>query len=172
MPATNVAVLERFPRIKPRILTLGECFILELAKVPRGRGLVAAYEQITEVLGSFYGSRATFAKLQQAHTFRELSEKDRFRAWVLMATLGMEPDDFGGSDAVVPPTFNIVELRTALLLPDLDSNQEPAGSTPDPRFGASDPAETPERDGLAPVTYLFAEKDDERLAPVIPLRIA
>lgn len=127
MIATSAAVKEMLPRMQPRTLTLGEAFVLELFNVPRGRGLTAAYEHIVAVLGNIYGTRNTFAKLQYAETYESLGYRDRMRAWILMATLGMNPADFGASDAIVPPSFNIVELRTALKLPDLDSNQEPAG---------------------------------------------
>lgn len=111
------------PSIKPRILTLGECFILELAKVPKGRGLSAAYEQIVRVFGDTLGVLNTFRKLQFVDSYSGLNGKDRWRAWVLMAVLGVNPTDFGGSDAIVPRAINMVDLRKALLLPHLDPNR-------------------------------------------------
>lgn len=127
MSIAHYEVVELLHPIKPRVLTLGESFILELAKVPNGRGLAAAYEQIKSVIGTARGSRNTFGKLQRAQSFESLNQKDRERAWILMATLGMNPADFGASDVGAPPKVNIEALRADLLLPDLDSNQEPAG---------------------------------------------
>ena len=127
MSIAKYEVVELLPRMKPRVLTLGECFILELAKVPNGRGLAAAYERIESVIGGVYGTRNTFGKLQRAQSYESLNKKDRARAWILMATLGMNPAEFGASDEGAPPRVNIESLRADLLLPEVDSNHQPAG---------------------------------------------
>ncbi|UFS59510.1 hypothetical protein [Subtercola endophyticus] len=117
MSASSKRVVELLPRIKPRVLTLGESFILALDKVPRGRGLTRAYEHIETVVGNLYGTRNTFGKLTSAESFGDLNTKDRTRAWILMATLGVNPAEFGANDDV--PLENIDSLRRRLLLPEL-----------------------------------------------------
>jgi hypothetical protein len=113
---SNVQLAHIGHGIVTRELTLGDCFVLELFKVPRGRGLTAAYERIQSVVGDLYGSRNTFAKLQYARSFSDLNRKDQLRAWMLMAVLGMDPYEYGGGDAVVPPTMDIAKLRRDLRM--------------------------------------------------------
>ena len=52
-------VVELPPADETSVLTLGECFILELTKVPNSEGLTAAYERGESVIGGVYSTHNT-----------------------------------------------------------------------------------------------------------------
>jgi len=108
-----------------RTVTWGEGLVVEAFK---HGGLRAAVDRIAATLGSTIGTRNTFAKLQRVEDPSELNERDMWRAWLLLAALGQDPTEWGITIEAVPIGYrHRVEELQDLLLPRLDSNQEPSG---------------------------------------------
>ena len=106
-----------------RQVTWGEALVVELFKAG---GLKGAVERITSLMGKAVGTRNTFAKLLRVDDPSSLSERDRWRAWLLLAALGLDADEWGVGDQVVPDYItDIPDLRRKLLLPRLDSTSQP-----------------------------------------------
>jgi hypothetical protein len=77
-------------------------------------GLKATVGAIASEFGDMLGTRNTFAKLFAVENPAELKEKDRYRAWVLLTTIGQDPADWGIGDDCVPPTPGVTRLRKRL----------------------------------------------------------
>jgi hypothetical protein len=95
-----------------RLVTWGEALVVEAFKM--SGGLRAAVDAIHAEVGPHIGSRNTFAKLFKSDSPEALADVDRFRAWLLLATFGQDPADWGIPDGVVPKAFDQGELRSAL----------------------------------------------------------
>lgn len=93
--------------------------------VRRAGTLNPAIERIREQVGELAGNRNTFAKLYNVERPEDLAGPWAFRAWLLLVTIGEEPNEWGVPDRVIPPIHDPARLRE--LLPRLDSNQQPAG---------------------------------------------
>lgn len=113
-----------------RQVTWGEALVVELFK--RDGGLKSAVDRVTGLMGKTVGTRNTFAKLLRVDDPTTLSVRDRWRAWLLLAALGLDTQEWGIGDEVVPDYItDIPDLKRRLLLPRLDSNQQPFGQYPD-----------------------------------------
>lgn len=116
-----------------REVTWGDALVVASFRSPGG--LKYATDAIRELVGPSVGSRNTFAKLYSFDGPGFLTDRDRFRAWLLLSALGQDPTEWGVADSVVPRAMDAVTLRRDLRqrvlerygLPPLDSNQQPAG---------------------------------------------
>lgn len=105
-----------------REVTWGEGIVVAGFRSPGG--LKGAVDRIQSVVGAHIGTRNTFAKLTHVDDPSLLSERDRFRAWLLLAALSEEPAEWGIDDDVVPPLADAKHLQ-ALVRPRQDSNLQP-----------------------------------------------
>ncbi len=104
-------------------------------------GLQAAVDVIRAEVGPQIGVRATFQNLLRVEDPAALSERERFRAWCLLATFGQDPARWGIPDTVVPRAHDPERLGAALSRgdalyePDADDLQAMRGweATADPR---------------------------------------
>ena len=93
-----------------RQVTWGEALWLEIKKA-RG-GLASVHRDVQTIAGKHLGNRITFSKLCRYENAEELDEVDALRAWFLLAALGQEPNAWGISDDVLPPSLvPAAELR-------------------------------------------------------------
>lgn len=90
----------------------GDALMLEAVKYPGG--LTAVTEVIASVVGSHIGTRPTLAKLYGVQSPGQIRPRDRFRAWLMLATVGQEPTEWGVGDDVVPLVFEPDGLKIAL----------------------------------------------------------
>lgn len=93
-----------------RQVTWGEAIVVAGFRCPGG--IKGAVERIRLAVGDHIGTRNTFAKLTHVDDPAELAERDVFRAWLLLAALGEEPNGWGLADDVVPPVADAAVLRT------------------------------------------------------------
>ena len=107
-----------------REVTWGDALVVEVFKTVRG--LRAVTERIAEEAGPYVGTRNTFAKLLRVDNPERLSEKDRWRAWLLLAALRQNPPEWGIPDEVVPASMDRDMLRKRLWCAVRDLNPEPA----------------------------------------------
>lgn len=89
---------QQVDRIEYRPTTWGKALRSEVTD--RG-GLKGYVERIEEALGPTVGSRNTFAKLFHLTAAPE-DRADRFRAWLLITAIGLDPDEWGCGDIDVP----------------------------------------------------------------------
>ncbi|TFB88628.1 hypothetical protein [Cryobacterium luteum] len=92
-----------------RTVTWGDALVVAAFHSPGG--LKSAVTAIAREVGPHIGNRNTFAKLLRVTSPTDLSEKDRWRAWLLLAAFGEDPRDWGILDQVVPTSID----RPALL---------------------------------------------------------
>ena len=97
-----------------REVSWGDALLVEASKFPRG--LQGAVEIIRADLGPQIGSRNTFAKLFQAEGPGALTVTDRWRAWLLLVTLGSDPADWGIGRDVVPRAIDASALASDLVV--------------------------------------------------------
>lgn len=95
-----------------REVTWGEAVVVAGFRTPGG--LKHAVARIHAAVGEHIGTRNTFAKLYKVTDPASLTDRDQFRAWLLITALNEEPQEWGVSEAVVPRGFDLDELRLAL----------------------------------------------------------
>ncbi len=87
-----------------REVTWGEELLLEIKKLPRS-GVKGVHADIAQLLGGFAGVRNTFAKLVDYDSPELLDPADQVRAWLMLTAMGLEPNNWGISDDVLPAAF-------------------------------------------------------------------
>ncbi len=95
-----------------RQVSWGDALVVEQFRYPGG--LKAAVQVIQQEIGTHIGVRGTFQKLLRVTDPDTLAERDRFRAWLLLATFGQDPGGWGIRDDVVPRSFDSAALRETL----------------------------------------------------------
>lgn len=114
-----------------RQVSWGDALVVQQFKHPGG--LKAAVETIRSVVGPLAGSRPTFQKFLIVADPSTLHEKDRFRAWLLLAAFGEEPADWGIEDSAVPAAFGDPDqLKAELLWRGAVSGDTPHGLADEP----------------------------------------
>ncbi|MCW2498126.1 hypothetical protein [Jatrophihabitans sp.] len=98
-----------------RRLSWGDSLVIAAYHAPGG--LNHAVTRIQAACGEVIGSRNTFGKLSKIATVDRIPRRDVFRAWLLVVALGEDPADFGLSDDVVPPAYELASLRRLLPEP-------------------------------------------------------
>lgn len=106
-----------------RSVAWGDALVASSFKYPGG--LKHAMDTIRASVGLGVGSRAAFLKLFHATDPAALDADDAFRAWLLIATFGDDPNEWGITDAAVPAGHDPVTLRVALRAR-RDSNSQPS----------------------------------------------
>lgn len=131
-----------------RQVTWGEALVVEQFRYPGG--LKAAVEVINAELGATAPARSSYQRLFKVSDPADLTPKERWRAWLLLATFGKDPNQWGIGDDVVPKALDperlgaALEGRWALYIPsqeDLDAMRErdfEAGPDGDRDFSAED----------------------------------
>lgn len=79
-------------------------------------GLKRVVDAIVAELGAAAGSRNTFAKLRAIESAAELSGRDAWRAWLMIATLDQDPSEWGIAEGVVPPAIDATDLHRRLVV--------------------------------------------------------
>lgn len=97
-----------------RVVSWGDALVVQQFK--HTGGLKAAVETVRRVVGPQIGVRATFQNLLKVEDPAELSERERFRAWALIAAFGEDPTEWGLPDAVVPVAFDPAALKNRFLV--------------------------------------------------------
>lgn len=84
-------------------------------RVEKAGGLAPRAAHIARVVGKEYGSRNTYAKLYRVSDPSELTDEgDLVRAWLLIASTGEEPNEWGIPDDVLPLGLHPGILRDLL----------------------------------------------------------
>lgn len=73
-----------------------------------------AVRAIGAAVGSHIGARSTFDRLLTIQSVTSLSQKDRFRSWLLLTTICVDPAGFGLSNRDVPSGYDIGRLTNEL----------------------------------------------------------
>lgn len=97
---------------RTRTVSWGEGIVV--AAFRYGGGLKVAVDQIQAFMGSHIGTRNTFAKLLRVDDPATLNTKDQLRAWLLLTTLGENPEEWGINDGVVPRSVDLDVARLVL----------------------------------------------------------
>ena len=95
-------------------MTWGEGLVVQAHREAGAGGLKAAVDRITAVIGPHIGTRGTFAKFYGVENPDYLSQRDRWRAWLLLVALGLEPSEWGIADTVVPTSLDVDFLKKEL----------------------------------------------------------
>jgi hypothetical protein len=95
-----------------RTVSWGEALVVETFHTQGG--LQAAVDAIVAEVGSMVGTRPTFAKLLHVQSPEELSDRNRTRAWLLLAALHREPRDWGLRDDDAPGSLDPEALKARL----------------------------------------------------------
>ncbi len=95
----------------------GDALVVATFKAPGG--LNVAVSRIRAEAGPQIGVRNTFAKLLHVTDVSSLRGRDQLRAWLLLVALGQEPRDWGLTDDVVPPAYDVDRLRASLRSEDV-----------------------------------------------------
>lgn len=73
-----------------------------------------AVRAIGAAVGYHIGGRHTFANLLTVDSLTALDQKNRFRAWLLLTTIAVDPAEFGLSDLDVPSGYDLARLTSEL----------------------------------------------------------
>ena len=90
----------------------GDAIVVELFRTPGG--LKAVVDAIIEEVGPTVGTRNTFAKLLRVEDPEAMSDKDKWRAWLLLVALHQDPNEWGIGDAPIPRSLDADMLMTRL----------------------------------------------------------
>lgn len=94
-----------------RSVTWGKALMVETAD---NGGLRHVVECITSLMGSI-GTRNTFGKLLSVENPAALKDRDKWRAWVLLAAMDLNPTDWGIPPETVPPAIDGEQLQRRLV---------------------------------------------------------
>ena len=95
-----------------REVAWGDALVVEVFHVQGG--LKAVVDAIVAEVGPMVGTRNTFAKLLHVSDPSGLGAKDLWRAWLLLAALHHNPDDWGVSSDNAPASVDTEALRARL----------------------------------------------------------
>jgi hypothetical protein len=98
-------------------------------KADKEGGLNPHVDRIRAAVSPLIGSRNTFAKLFDLDV-PPADEKTRLRAWVLLLSLGADPDAWGVGDVQPPPAINVEALETLFM--EAGREKRRRGHHPDP----------------------------------------
>lgn len=96
-----------------KTVSWGEALIVQMHYTDGG--LNKAISAIHSVVGArLVGTRNTFARLYRVTDPAAMKPIERFRAWLLLTALGVDPASWGIDDADVFQPFDAQELRSRL----------------------------------------------------------
>lgn len=105
-------------------------------------GLRKTVDHIRALMGDTIGTRNTFAKLLRETDPADIdNDRDRWRAWLLLSALGLDPAEWGISDNVPAPDYitDLDDLRQRLLLPSKAAKPQPNGCRATPTLQVINP---------------------------------
>lgn len=83
-----------------RTVTWGDALLVRTVKYPGG--LNQAVNRIRGALGPQIGVRNSFAKLYEINDPADLNDRDLWRAWLLLAAIQENPEEWGIDGSVIP----------------------------------------------------------------------